>query len=193
MTAEATGSTFAQLKRVMLGQRAVRLFSDEPVDDALIEQALRLATRAPSGGNSQPWRFIVVRESETKRRLGVIFDEIGMINYNGSPPERTPWEDVPVLIAVCSRTGGAQIGASIFPAVQNLLLALQAQGLGSVLTNRWKAREDEVRPLLGLPDTMEVHAILPVGHPARRYGRGRRLPIEEVTFRERFGEAWRPV
>jgi len=182
---------FETLDRVLRSQRAVRLFSDRPVDDALVERALRAARFAPSGGNRQPWRFIVVREAETKRALGVVFDELGRQLYGANAPERTPWRDVPLLIAVCSEAGAGQQGASIFPVVQNLLLALHGLGLGSVLTTRWKAREDEVRPLLGLPGSMEVHAILPVGWPARRFGRGRRLPVAEVTNRERFGQPWR--
>jgi nitroreductase len=74
--------------------------------------------------------------------------------------------------------------------VQNLLLAIQASGLGSVLTTRWKSREAEVKPLLGLPENMEAHAILPVGWPTRKYGRGKRLPVSEVTYREQFGRGW---
>lgn len=191
MTELGPGPDYEALERVMRSQRAVRLFSSRPVDDALIERALSAARFAPSGGNRQPWRFIVVRERETKRALGAIFDELGQQIYGANAPERTPWEDVPVLIAVCGEAGAALAGASIYPVVQNVLLALHGLGLGSVLTTRWKAREAEVRPLLGLPDSMEVHAILPVGWPARRYGRGRRLPVSEVTFRERFGQPWR--
>ena len=191
MTELVPDADFETLDRVLRSQRAVRLFSDRPVDDALVERALRAARFAPSGGNRQPWRFIVVREAETKRALGVVFDELGRQLYGANAPERTPWRDVPLLIAVCSEAGAGQQGASIFPVVQNLLLALHGLGLGSVLTTRWKAREDEVRPLLGLPGSMEVHAILPVGWPARRFGRGRRLPVAEVTYRERFGQPWR--
>jgi nitroreductase len=183
-------TNFDAIERLMLRQRAIRLFTDQPVDDALIERAIKAATHAPSGGNSQPWRFIVIRSRETKQKLGQIFDELGEANFGpGHAPERTPWEDVPVLIAVCGRSGGLA-GASIYPSVQNLLLALQGQGLGSVLTVRWKTREAEVRPLLGLPETMETYAILPVGWPAKRYGRGKRKPVEEVTYRERFEQPW---
>jgi nitroreductase len=80
--------------------------------------------------------------------------------------------------------------ASVFPAVQNLLLAAHALGLGTVLTTRWKAREAEVRPLLGLPDNVSPFAIVPMGWPETPPGRNRRKPVREVTFRERYGEAW---
>ncbi len=113
-------------------------------------------------------------------------------------PDRTPWAEVPALIVVCSEyafgqteSGVAALGASIYPAVQNLLLAAHALGLGTVLTTRWKSREAELRPLLGLPETMAVHAIIPMGWPDRRYGRNRRRPVADVTYRERFDEPWR--
>ena len=185
---------FAQLAGT---QRAVRKFTSEPVDDATIERVLRAATRAPSARNVQPWRFIVIRAEQTKRELGAIFDELGSQLYGSGAPERTPWPDVPVLIAVCSEqvfgkgeAATAALGASIYPAVQNLLLAAHALGLGAVLTTRWKSRESDLRPLLGLPDEMSVHAIIPLGWPETAMGRNRRRPVREVTSRERFGEPW---
>jgi nitroreductase len=190
VTNEEPGANWETVERVMLRQRAVREFSQEPVDDAMIERVIRAATFAPSGGNTQPWRFIAIRDRETKRALGVIFDELGQQLYGANAPVRTPWEDVPVLIAACAEEGRAAGGASIYPVVQNLLLAIHASGLGSVLTTRWKARESEIKPLLGLPDNMEAHAILPVGWPARRYGRGKRLPVAEITYRESYGKPW---
>ncbi len=163
----------------------------------LVEQVLSAATRAPSARNIQPWRFIVIRDPETKGKLGKIFDELGAQFYGAGAPDRTPWEQVPVLIAITSEyafgtaeSGIAALGASIYPAVQNMLLAAHSLGLGSVLTTRWKAREAEVRPLLALPETMAVHAIIPLGYPTRRYGKNGRKPVSEVTFREQFGNRW---
>jgi len=189
--------TFEELEGLLATQRAVRKFTDRPVDDSVIAKVLRAATRAPSARNVQPWRFIVVRESETKRALGEVFDQLGARMYGAGAPDRTPWKDVPVLIAVCSErvfgegeAATTALGASIYPAVQNLLLAAHALGLGSVLTTRWKSREAEVRPLLGLPEPMSVHAIIPLGWPDQRYGRNRRRPLKEVAFRERLGAPW---
>jgi nitroreductase len=186
---------FEELERIMLRQRAVRLFTDQPVEDAMLERLIRAATFAPSGGNRQPWRFIIIRDRATKAALGKIFDELGQQFYGANAPERTPWADVPALIAVCAEesggpSGAGAAGASVYPVVQNLLLAIHGFGLGSVLTTRWKAREAEVKPLLGLPDNMDAYAILPVGWPIRRYGRGKRMPVKEITYREKFGQAW---
>ena len=83
-------------------QRAVRRFAPDAIDDATLERVLKAATRAPSARNVQPWRFIVVRDAETKRKLGVIFDELGSQLYGAGAPDHTPWADVPVLIVVCS-------------------------------------------------------------------------------------------
>lgn len=186
--------TYEELLRLMRAQRAHRLFTDQPVDDETVEKVLRAATHAPSARNAQPWRFIIIRDREIKRQLGAIFDELGGQLYGSAQPQRTPWQDVPVLIAVASEyafgqteSGIAALGASIYPAVQNLLLAATALGLGAVLTTRWKQREADVRPVLGLPDTMILHAIIPLGWPAQRLGRNRRRPVSEVTFRDRMG------
>jgi nitroreductase len=187
---------FAELEALLATQRAVRKFTTRPVEDSLVEQILRATTRAPSARNLQPWRFVVVRDPETKRRLGEVFDQLAG-QLAGGAPDRTPWADVPVLIAVCSEqpfgegpSAAAALGASIYPAVQNLLLAAHALGLGTVLTTRWKSREADVRALLGAPEAMGVHAIIPLGWPDRRYGRNRRRPVREVTYRERFGQPW---
>ncbi len=132
-----------------------------------------------------------------KAKLGAIFDELGSQMYGQGAPERTPWAEVPVLVAVCSEyvfgddeSGRTALGASIYPAVQNLLLAAHAAGLGTVLTTRWKRREPELRPILGLPENAGVFAIVPMGWPAEKLGKNRRKPVSEVTYRERYGKPW---
>jgi nitroreductase len=182
---------------VLATQRAIRLFSDRPVDDATIERLIASATRAPNGRNEQKWHFIVVRERETKRKLGKIFDELGEQLYGADAPERTPWEDVPVLIVICFaynpdlvEVSQRLVGASVFPAAQNLLLSAHALGLGSVLTTRFRFREAEVKSILGLPDSLSPWVILPIGWPAKKYGRSRRKPVPEITSRETYGRPW---
>ena len=124
--------------------------------------------------------------------MGKIFDELGeRMTALHAPPERTPWEDVPVLVAVVAQKAAGIAGAggavaSVYPAVQNFLLAIQGQGLGSVLTTRWKAREAEVKPILGLPEGYTPQAILPIGWPVGRYGRPPRRPVDECLHWERF-------
>lgn len=178
-------------------QRAIRHFKPDPLDDDLIEQMIEAATRAPNGGNRQPWRFIVVKDRETKAKLGELFDQLGEVRPGGAP-DRTPWANVPVLIVICSYTapgeheqGPLAGAASILPAVQNLLLTARSLGIGTVLTTRWHAREAECRAILGLPDTAQIHVIVPAGWPLTRFGRTTRKPVSEVTYRDRWGASWR--
>ena len=189
---------FESLRELTSRQRAVRSFdTSKPVDDATIEDLITVAESAPNGGNRQPWSFIVIRDAEVKQKLRAIYDDVAAAYTGGRvTPGTTPWTEVPVLIAVCSGRpsagdrGGVNMGPSIFPAVQNLLLAAHAKGLGSVLTTLWKSRESEVNAALGIPDDIEVHAILPIGWPDRKYGRNHRKPMHEVTYRDRYGNSW---
>jgi nitroreductase len=182
-------------------QRAIRLIdTTRDVDDSLIEQILEVGTHAPSGGNRQIYRFIVIRDPEIKRQLAEIYDTLGAQRY-GNPGSRTTWAQMPVMIAACSIPGSGPPGAatsasrsataaSVIPAVQNMLLAITALGLGSVLTTLWKEEEAKINQMLGLPEGAEIHAILPIGWPDRKYGRNHRKPISEVTFRDRWDNAW---
>ena len=81
--------------------------------------------------------------------------------------------------------------ASVYPAVQNVILACRALGLGTCLTTNHFLVEDEVRAIVGLPDAYRVYAMMPIGWPIGRYGRVRRKPLREVTCRDRFGTHWR--
>jgi nitroreductase len=181
---------FDELEDFFSRQRAIRAYDlSRAVDDATIERLLRAATFAPNGGNRQMWRFLVIRDAGLKAGLAKIYEEQALIYTGGRPLQNTTsWREVPVLVAFLSEKGGG--GPSIFPAVQNFLLAAHALGLGSVLTTLWKAREPEVRAILDVPEEIEMHAILPLGWPDRRYGRSKRRPVAEVTYRDRFGAAW---
>jgi nitroreductase len=187
------------LKDFASHQRAVRAFdTSRDVDDTLIQQILRVGTHAPSGGNRQQYRFVVVKDPVVKKQLSEVYDTLANARYGGGG--RTAWADVPVLIAVCSEGAGpasagsagasAARAASVLPAVQNILLAVTAAGLGSVLTTLWKDEEARVNDALGLPEGVEVHAILPIGWPDRKYGRNHRLPVAQVTYRDRYGNGW---
>jgi nitroreductase len=189
------------LKDFATQQRAIRLIdTSRDVDDTLIEKILEVGTHAPSGGNRQIYRFIVIRDPEIKRQLADIYDTLGAQRY-GNPESRTTWAKMPVMIAACSlpasgppaanpNAARSATAASVLPAVQNMLLAITALGLGSVLTTLWKEEEAKVNAMLGLPEGAEIHAILPIGWPDRKYGRNHRKPISEVTFRDHWDNAW---
>ncbi|MCU1380775.1 MAG: nitroreductase [Acidimicrobiales bacterium] len=188
-------------------QRAHRRFDDRPVDDDLVERCLEAATRAPSAENKQPWEFIVVRDPERRAAIGELTRDAwragGRAHSEGRLPAHLLAEvddgaeggvaAAPVLVVVC---GNAERGlpstlpASVFPAVQNLLLAAGALGLGSAMTTLALQRADALRVLLALPDHVTPMAIVPLGWPARPLGPSRREPVAERAHRERWGEPW---
>lgn len=180
-------------------QRAVRSFSDREVDEATVEELLTAATHAPSGSNTQPWRFIVVRDVDVKAQLDEVYESVfAETRASGAPgqgTDRQAWAEVPVLIVACvrvpARTGrsGIQTGASIYPACQNLMLAARAMGLGSVLTTRHRVKRQEIHELLGIPEGWDSAAIIPLGWPDRSYGPNRRPPVSEVMMRDRWSGA----
>jgi len=209
--------------------RAVREFTDEPVSDEAIRTMLDLAVCAPSGGNRQPWHFVVVRDSAARRvirdhylevfrryRQGVIRQaqsghpaaqaQVARWERSGSPDAFAESLDrIPCLILVCldrERLGlqaqGQGLGlsepataptayASIYPAVQNLLLAAHGLGLGAVLTTLHLPHEAEIKTLLGIPEPVQTVALVPLGHPRRKHGPPRRIPAAERTHWERWG------
>ena len=194
-------------------QRAIRRLKPDPVPEPLIRRLIDAAIRAPSGGNRQHWAFIVIREPETKRQIAAWYLDAWNRTYGAIPQEERDampeamrrtyrsaehlahhMAEVPGLILVCAReaapAGGAMAAGhygSIFPAVQNLLLAARGLGLGATLTTLHKLHEEEVKQLLGIPDEAETIALIPVGYPLGKYGPNTRRPVEEVTHWERWG------
>ena len=193
------------LLEAMHTQRAIRYLKPDPVPDELIEKILAAAIRAPSGGNRQQWGFIVIRDPETRHKIADY--------YRSAPgPQVTPdlprqqrriygaaahlaqhMDEVPVFILACVSHDGSPStmdrGSSIFPAIQNILLAARGLGLGSVLTTRHKHFEAEIKQLLGIPENVETAALLPIGYPAEGvgYGTTSRRPLDEIAFYDRWG------
>ena len=158
---------------------------------------LQAAIHAPSGSNTQPWRFIVVRDAEQKARIARSTTGRAPTSPR-SPRSRLPRSRRPhadrLLIVACVRTpasgrAGFQTGASIYPACQNLMLAARALGLGTVLTTLHRRRKDELHAVLGIPDGIESAAIIPLGWPTRDYGPNRRATLDEVVMQDRWTEA----
>ena len=191
---------------VARSQRGVSHFKSDPIPREALHRILEAATRAPSGSNRQPWRFIVVEDREVKRKLGELYLE-GLRRSRGGasapPPDGEPprftdaMEDVPVVVLPCVelwRIVGRDVyrGASIYPAVQNLMLAAAALGIGTRLTTIWQHCYDDVAELLGVPEGFEIMALIPLGYPQPpdHLGGSRRKPVAEVTYRDRWGEAW---
>ena len=203
MTPDADADLFAVIHR----QRAARSFSSEPVPDEALARVLDAATFAPSAENRQPWEFVVVRDEDARRQLGDVMQRAwagGGKEFAATRISAGMLADVdrgmtggvagaPVLLVVAADTERGlkeTVPSSIFPAVQNLLLAATAVGLGSALTTLATVFAAEVRSLTGLPDHVQPVALIPLGYPARRLGPPRREPFSAHTHRERYGEAW---
>lgn len=179
----------------------------EPVPEERIEQLLEAAIHAPSAENRQPWVFIVVREAAVRAQIAALVREVwtdGVREYTRqqlSPRffagvERwatTGLEAAPVIIIVCGDATlcpEVLLPSSIFPAVQNLLLAAQALGLGSLLSTLPVIAEERLRPILALPPHIKPLAAVPIGRPAQRLGPARRVHFSAKTFSDRYGNPW---
>ncbi len=196
---------------VVGAQRACRRFADVPVADADIVRMLEAAVHAPSAENAQPWVFIVVREGTQRQaivaltqrlwtggarqhsqpRLGTgLFDEVDEATRSG-------FGGAPVLVVVAGdgRDGTTRraLASSVFPAVQNLLLAANALGYGSSLTTLTTVAADELQAIVELPDGVQPVAVVPIGRPARPLGPPRREAAATKTHLDRYGTPFPPA
>ena len=190
-------------------QRAMRRLHTDPISDEDLWTILDAATMAPNGGNRQPWNFIVIRDRAKKQKIAAWYLEAWNEMYG---PTREAWQanptlartfsssvylanhlaDAPVLVIATIKRDmvaiGPTLGASIYPAVQNLMLAARALGLGTTLTTLHKMHEDDVKQLLGVPDDTETMALIPIGRPKGKFGKPARLPAEKVAYWDSWGE-----
>jgi nitroreductase len=198
--------------------RAMRRLKPDPVPDELIHKIINAGLGAPSGGDVQHWRFIVVKDAQVKQQIQHYYKkalDTLLPRYRSSPPPpgktheqksrmldavvylTEHLHEAPVLIVCCllgdcaAAMGLVKMsGASIYPAVQNMLLAARGLGLGSTLTTRHLLFEKEVNAILGLPENAETFAILPIGYPMGNVGPVSRVPLEEVTFQDQWGKPY---
>lgn len=193
---------------VVTTQRAMRRLKTDAVPDELLWKILQTATMAPSGGNAQPWNFLVIRDPEKKRRIGewyldawtrtygpareaMLGNEAMARTFTSADHLANHLAEAPALIIATIKKGmpnvSSTLGASIYPAVQNLMLAARAEGLGTTLTTLHKLHEDEVKTLLGIPDDIETMALIPIGWPKGKFGTPSRLPVEKVVYWDSWG------
>ena len=200
------------LFEAIYSQRQITSYKPDPVPREAIDRILEAATKAPSGGNSQPWDFIVITDPELIAKVSQIYREQWLSNRGTTPVPGEPpayraarhlaqhMHEVPVLILVCAdhRRGSApynpgdpivrnKYSSSVWLAVQNLFLAARALGLGTRLTSTHIIRETEIKELLGIPDHVETMALIPMGYPMGRFGPTDRRPSTEVTSYNRWG------
>jgi nitroreductase len=204
---------------IMTTTRSMRRLKPDPVPDELIEKILHAGLGAANGGNFQKWRFMVIKDPAIKKAVQVwykkAFDEVVGPRYASSapPPGATAdkykrqhgaveyltehYHEAPVWIVACQEDGpnapGRSAGASVYPAVQNMLLAIRALGLGSTLTTRHLQFEKETEAALGLPPGVHSYAILPVGYPMGKFGPTGRGKMSDFVFGDKYGEKWAPL
>ena len=205
-----------ELFHIMRTTRAIRRLKPDPVPDELIQRILQAGQWAANGGANQRWRFLVVKDRSIKEQVQKwyqkAFDEVVGPRYRNAepPPGSSPgryrrqhdaveyltehYHEAPVWIVACQDDGEEtptrSAGASIYPAVQNMLLAARALGLGATLTSRHLRHEREVEEILGLPPGVHSYAILPIGYPMGNFGPVRRGPLSDVVYLDRWGERY---
>lgn len=193
------------LGEAIFTQRAIRRFRPEPIPEPDLLAILQGAIRAPSGGNAQPWHFVVVRDAEQRRRLAELYHEAWWAKRRDAGihgPEDIPESDrsmrsamrladeigeAPVIVLLCAMAPGAAAAQSVIPAAQNLLLSARALGVGGTITTLHATVEERVKELFGIPEEVQVVYCLPLGYPRGRFGPAQRKPLPEVTSLDRWG------
>jgi len=203
------------LFEAMYSCRAMRRLDTKAVPEALLVKLIEAANQAPSGSNMQNGRWIVVRDPEVRRKLADL-NRVGVEAYvgpqsgrAGSLPHQSAekrqrmldavlWQmehmhEIPALVIACLDFGqkvdaatAARGGGSIWPGVQNLLLAARALGLGAAPTTLALGDRAAVAEALNLPESMVAYCLIPVGYPLGRFGPVTRKPVEEIMRWDRW-------
>ena len=200
------------LEEAMRTQRAIRRLKPDPVDDALVLHLIELALKAPTGSNQQNWDFVVVKDREVKARLGRLnrgawnlYGGLGRRMNRDNPAmlrimdavewQASHFDEIPVIVVACLRgfrpfwppVATSSYYGSIYPSVQNLLLAARAAGLGAALITLPLWSTFLARRALGLPWSVAPCAVIPMGWPRGKYGPTTRRPVGEVVHVDRYG------
>lgn len=200
------------LAEAMSTQRAIRRLKTDPVDDEVVLRLIELALKAPTGSNQQNWEFVVVRDPVVKSKLGRmnrrawgLYGGLGRRLVKNDPKmlrilDAVQWqadhfEEIPVIVVACLRgprvyfppIAASSYFGSIYPSVQNLLLAARSAGLGAALITLPLWSTFLARRILGLPWSVNPCAVVPLGWPKGRYGPTTRRPVGEVVHLDRFG------
>jgi len=197
--------------------RAIRRYTEEKIPSEVLNEILWFASRAPSGSNRQPFRFLAITHGDVadkvKSALGDSFRrgwaaklqhdgyQSGSGQDSNSPKSRQAAtmqhyvdhiEQVPVIVFGCLvryRDASPTEGASIYPACQNLLLAARALGYGGALTMWHQGVENQLRELLDIPENVAISACITLGRPQGSHGPVRRRPISELIFENQWGSS----
>ena len=211
------------LYQAMSTLRAVRRLRPDPIPDEVLERVLQAACWAPTGGNQQPWKVVVVTDPARKVGLQHIYKAewdpyvVRFLERVAGTPDEDQWKkvavagnhladnlhDAPVILMFLANPAFMAItdagldrvsmvgGGSVYPAVQNAMLACVAEGLGCTLTTLHCFREDEVKELLGIPDSWATVGMVPIGYPVLKgHGPITRKPPSVMATRDIFDGVW---
>ena len=186
-------------------RRSIRRYKPDPVDDKKIEAILETGRWAPSWGNSQCWRFVVVRDAKVRAELADTLMKIKLPDKELPNPAAGAMSTVPVIIVVCARIGRAGAGYGkpgaepeyatdkgdwfmfdVALAVQNMVLAAHAQGLGTVIIGAFDAKQ--VEKILNVPDGYRAVTLFPLGVPEHEGKAPPRKELSEIVFKDRFSK-----
>ena len=214
--ADALARLAMPMDEAMRTQRAVRRLHLDPVDHELLLPLLELSLKAPTSSNTQDWSYLVIEDPEQKARLAQLYrrlyrvfspiverqargDAQAMRNMAPGRWQAEHFEQLPVFVIPCYRrnlkhrpVGRPQISVSslygsVYPAVQNLLLACRAVGLGASIQTLPIWNVPAARRILGLPHDQVPVCIIPIGWAKGRYGPTTRRPIGEVVHLDHYG------
>jgi len=191
--------------------RALRRFKPDPVPEDVVFQLVDAAIRAPTGHNRQDWRFVVVTDPDARKHMQewaeqawkAAFAEYAddaaidalprtqRLSIRGVKDLAHNLASVPLIVVVTGMRGAhSSPGGSHFPAVQNMLLAARALGLGGSIFNLPMVGRGELYELLGVPENNEIYCVVPIGYPTDKPGPLSRKPVKKVAYLNRFGEPW---
>lgn len=188
------------LGEAMFTQRSIRRFKPDPIPLADVQLVLEAASKAPNGGNQQVARFLVVNDRAAVREFGALYHEAwwakrrdeGFQQREGLPRRfhaaaglADAMQDVPCIVFALALHGG--LADSVIPAVQNLMLAARALGIGSVPTTLHPSVMARFHRMFDIPDDVGFHFCVPLGYPQGKFGPNVRKPTSETTFLDRWG------
>lgn len=189
---------------VVAKRRSIRKFKEDPVPDGLLENILEAGRWAPSAGNSQPWHFIVVTDTDIKRRVAEVCTQSSKKAWSRFPPHRAKylaqrggsWDKsamarIPTLLVVCYEfPEGIReelILGSSWAAIENMLLAATAKGLGSCIYTFYDLDEEEkLKETLQMPYQYRIAAMIQLGYSKTEPPLSTRRTLEEIVSYEHF-------
>jgi nitroreductase len=207
--------------KVIQDRRSIREWTDEPVSEDDLGMILEAGRQAPSGENAQPWRFIVIRDPETLRKLGTLAGggsgrrftaefvtnqmQERFASLQDEAKKKAAFEkltsgqvsaflaNAPVNILVCGRKDVWDTPYDTSAAIENMLLMITALGLGAcwVIAPCIDIRDEErIKELLGIPPEIKAISLISIGRPTRPHRQRPRLPLNQLVFSERWGDAY---